>query len=94
MQTLEYFSSVYANGLDRQSPDISPLFFKNFSNLPNTLIIDGTRYSEVLKQAGNKNVELVVCEGQTHNFFSSRGVLDDSEDPPIIVAHSIKVKIS
>lgn len=70
--------------------------------MPNTTIIvgeydalraEGTRYSEVLKQAGNKNVELIVCDGQTHNFMACRKVLDDGEDPAVLVGKSIKKKL-
>lgn len=102
-EALEYFVKTYVpNSADRKSPTVSPLYWSNFSGLPDTTIIvgeydalraEGTRYKDKLSGNGN-HIDFILCEGQTHNFMSCRAVLDDGENPAELVAKSIRQKLT
>lgn len=94
---LEYVVKTYYQDNDPRDPLISPMFQKDLSGLPPTTIVlaefdgargDGEVYAKKLKEAGT-SVEVLICEGQTHNYFIARGVMGDEPDPAIVMAKAI-----
>jgi len=80
-------------------PLISPLFAKDFSNLPPTTLImgeyDGLRnhseaYFKKLQQAGN-HCHKIVLLGQTHTTMLYRVMTHEGDDPAEVIAQVIKI---
>lgn len=98
---LQYFVSTFVQNTDPKSPEVSPLFQRDFSRLPETLILvgeydalraDGAIYAECIRKSG-QIIDLITCEGQTHNFNSCRAVLNDGDDPAKLAAQYILTKL-
>ncbi len=96
-EALEYFTTLYIGTESPKAPHISPVFEPDLSDLPPTTIImpeydrlRGTAefYAERLKDAG-VSVKRIVCDGQTHNFFICRAVMDDGVNPAEEIAQAI-----
>lgn len=81
-----YFDQYLPRAIDRRSSRVSPLFERDLSGLPATLIVtaecdplrdDGERYAHVLHSAGVK-VTLRRYPGMIHGFFQMTGALEGS----------------
>jgi acetyl esterase len=81
-----YFDQYLPEGIDRRAPRVSPLFDRDLSGLPATLIVtaefdplrdDGERYAKDLREAGVM-VELRRYRGMIHGFFQMTGALEGS----------------
>jgi acetyl esterase len=77
-----YFDQNLAPGIDRRSPQVSPLFARELSGIPPTFIAtaeydplrdDGERYAGRLRKAG-VTVDLGRCEGAIHGFFQMKAL--------------------
>lgn len=86
-ESIDWYKKQYLkNGEDLTDPRISPLFSKDFSSLPPTLIVtaeydplrdEGEAYAEKLKGSG-AFVVLKRYEGMVHGFFQMSGLLDEA----------------
>lgn len=74
----DYLNLYQTKKEDRESPYFAPLLAKDFSDLPDTLILtaefdplrdEGEDYGEKLREAGNK-VEVHRIEGALHGYFA------------------------
>lgn len=78
-----------------KSAEVSPLYAPA-DDLPETTIIspqyDGLRGDAVRYAEKSNRIKLITCNGQTHNFFIARGVLDDGENPAEIAAKVLRAK--
>ncbi|MEX0961841.1 MAG: alpha/beta hydrolase [Simkaniaceae bacterium] len=83
-------------------PMLSPLFHKNFKNLPPALIItaeydplrdDGESYADRLKEASIP-VKLHRFDGMTHGFFQMATILESGRKAIYEVSEEIKKKFS
>ena len=87
----------YYKDIDPKTPMISPLFEKDLTDMPATTIVlaefdgargDGHAYAEKL-EAADVPVKVVICEGQTHNYFITRAVMGDQPDPAIVMGQAL-----
>jgi acetyl esterase/lipase len=80
-----YFDQYLPPGVDRRAPRVSPLFDRDLSDVPATLIVtaecdplrDYWRYAKGLRRAG-VTVELRRYRGMIHGFFQMTGALEGS----------------
>jgi acetyl esterase len=81
-----YFDQYLPPGVDRRAPRVSPLFDRDLSDVPATLIVtaecdplrdDGERHATGLREAG-VTVELRRYQGMIHGFFQMTGALECS----------------
>lgn len=88
---------LYHKNINPALPLISPMFHKDLTDMPKTTIIvaefdaargDAHAFLDKLN-AANVPADIHVCEGQTHNYFIARGVMDDPPDPAIVMAQAI-----
>jgi acetyl esterase len=82
-----YFDEYLPPGVDRRAPRVSPLFDRDLSDVPATLIVtaecdplrdDGERHAKGLREAG-VSVELRRYQGMIHGFFQMTGALQGSQ---------------
>lgn len=84
----KYISFYVPREEDRKNPYASPLLSKNFSKLPNTLVItaeidplrdEGEAYGNKLKEAGVP-VDIVRYEGVTHGFITMDKITNKADE--------------
>ena len=89
---------LYYQDNDPKTPLISPMFEKDLMNMPATTIVlaefdgargDGHAYAEKL-EAVDVPVKVIICEGQTHNYFIARAVMGDQPDPAIVMGKALQ----
>lgn len=82
-KSLWYFDQYLPPGVDRRAPQVSPLFERDLSGLPPTLIVtaecdplrdEGETYAEKLREAG-VDAELRRYPGMIHGFFQMTAAL-------------------
>lgn len=98
-QTIEWNNSqLFPEGIDRSSPEISPLRAKNFAGLPPAYIMlagydplhdEGLAYAEKLKQAG---VPVTVADHpeMVHCFIYLQTVLPQAHDAVAAAAKAVR----
>lgn len=89
-KTIEWFLNLYLpKDADRKNPKMSPLWEKNLTGLPPTLMItaeydplrdEGKQYADNLREAGVP-VKYTCYQGQIHALLAYRGELEDEENP-------------
>lgn len=97
-ESIKPILEMYYGTDDPSSPLISPTFTEHFTGVcPTTIIMaeydgargDGEDYALRLKKDGVE-VKVLICKGQTHNYFIARGIMGDGEDPAFVMADAIK----
>lgn len=98
IEQVQQIVQLYYKDKDPKSSLISPMFEEDLSGVPPTTIVlaefdaargDGQAYAEKLLESGVP-VEIIICAGQTHNYFIARAVMDDPPDPALVMAGIIK----
>ncbi len=89
IEEMERYISFYVQKEeDRKSSYASPLLAKDFSNLPDTLVItaeidplrdEGEAYGKKLQDAGNK-VQIIRINGVTHGFITMDKITDKADE--------------
>ena len=97
-----YLNHYLPEGINREDPDISPLFSKDFNHLPDALIVtaeldplcdDGKLYAEKLKQAGVP-VTYTCYLGQVHHMWAFQTILGEKEKPLDEVVNFIQTHLA
>jgi acetyl esterase len=101
-RTIEYFSSLYLPpSADRNSPRVSPLRARDFSDLPPAYVMlggydplhdEGLAYAEKLKAAG-VNVTIDDYSDKVHSFIYLQTVLPDAHQAVANAAGAVKVAL-
>jgi len=101
-RTIEFFSSLYLpQGVDRNSPRVSPLRAKDFNGLPPAYVMlggydplhdEGLAYAEKLKAAGVK-VTIADYAGMVHCFIYLQTVLPDAHEAVAKAAKAVKAAL-
>ncbi|MBN2690174.1 MAG: alpha/beta hydrolase [Gammaproteobacteria bacterium] len=88
------FEKYLPNGVDPKDPNVSPLFAKDLTGLPPTLVLtaecdplvdSGRAYYERLKQA-KVDAKYHCCLGQIHALLVYRHALPKQDDPLQVIA--------
>lgn len=96
-ESIRRIVKLYYQDIEPKTPLISPMFEKDLTDMPPTTIVlaefdgargDGQAYAERL-EAADVPVKVIICEGQTHNYFIARAVMGDLPDPAIVMGQAL-----
>lgn len=85
---MDFYADAYAQGVDQENPEASPLLAPDHSDLPPAYLVtaghdplrdEGAAYAVKLKAAGTPCVH-VDYPGQVHGFVSMAGLIEEGMD--------------